>query len=240
MGLGVALLLVGGLAEAVIGLMIKPIIDRVLNPAAPDSDVVLFRFRKGPSLYLNHFFPHSIHNVWAVVSISLLVVFVIKSLAEFGGSTLVQLSGLRALTDLRNQVYAKIIRKPIGFFQHQPTGRVMSAVINDVERARPALSEYLAEVFRQTFSFFGYLSVLLYVDWRMTLGCAIFLPLVAWPIGKLGRKIRYSVESSQNKLGELNQILQETVAGNRVVKAFGMEDFEIGKFGAAAKRLLRE
>jgi subfamily B ATP-binding cassette protein MsbA len=240
MGVGVALLLVVGLAEAVIGLMITPIIARVLNPAAPDSDVVLFSFRNGPSLYLNHFFPHSIHNVWAVVSISLLVVYVVKSLAEFGGSTLVQFAGLRALTDLRNKVYEKIIRQPIGFFQQQPTGRVMSAVINDVERARPALSEYLAEVFRQTFAFFAFLSVLFYVDWRMTLGCGIFLPLVVWPIGKLGRKIRHSVESSQNKLGELNQILQETVAGNRVVKAFGMEDFEIGKFHAAAKRLLRE
>ena len=240
MGLGVALLLVVGVAEAVIGLMIKPIIDRVLNPAAPDSNVVLFSIPHGPAFYLNHLFPHSIHNVWAVVSISLLVVFVAKSLAEFGGSTLVQFVGLRALTDLRNEVYAKIIRQPMGFFQQQPTGRVMSAVINDVERARPALSEYLAEIFRQTFSFFAFLSVLFYVDWRMTLGCGIFLPLVVWPIGRLGRKIRRSVESSQSKLGELNQILQETVAGNRVVKAFGMEDFEIGKFRAAAKRLLRE
>ena len=237
---GVLLLLVVGLAEAVIGLMITPIIDRVLTPSAPDSNVLLFRIPNGPSIYLNHFFPHSIHNVWAVVSISLLVVFVVKSLAEFGGSTLVQFVGLRALTDLRNEVYEKIIRQPIGFFQRQPTGRVMSSVINDVERARPALSEYLAEVFRQTFSFFAFLSVLLYVDWRMTLGCGIFLPLVVWPIGKLGRKIRRSVESSQNRLGELNQILQETVAGNRVVKAFGMEDFEIRKFHAAAKRLLRE
>ena len=240
MGLGVALLLVVGLAEAVIGLMIKPIIDRVLNPAAPDSNVILFSIPHGPTFYLNHLFPHGIHNVWAVVSISLLVVFVVKSLAEFGGSTIVQFVGLRALTDLRNEVYAKIICQPIGFFQQQPTGRVMSAVINDVERARPALSEYLAEVFRQTFSFFAFLSVLFYVDWRMTLGCGIFLPLIVWPIGKLGRKIRHSVESSQNKLGELNQILQETVAGNRVVKAFGMEDFEIGKFRAAARRLLRE
>jgi subfamily B ATP-binding cassette protein MsbA len=202
--------------------------------------VLLFSIPHGPTFYLNHIFPRSIHNVWAVVSISLLVVFVVKSLAEFGGSTLVQFAGLRALTDFRNEVYAKIIRQPIGFFQQQPAGRVMSAVINDVERARPALSEYLAEVFRQTFSFFAFLFVLFYVDWRMTLGCAIFLPLIAWPIGRLGRKIRQSVESSQSKLGELNQILQETVAGNRVVKAFGMEDFEIGKFRAAAKRLLRE
>ncbi|HUL34566.1 MAG TPA: ABC transporter ATP-binding protein [Candidatus Eisenbacteria bacterium] len=240
MTVGVLLLLVVGVAEAVIGLMIKPIIDRVLNPMAPDSDVLLFRIPDGPSVYLNHFFPHSIHNVWAVVSISLVVVFVVKSLAEFGGSTLVQFVGLRALTDLRNEVYAKIIRQPVGFFKHQPTGRVMSTVINDVERTRPALSEYLAEIFRQTFAFVAFVFVLFYVDWRMTLACGVFLPLVVWPIGKLGRRIRHSVASSQDKLGELNQILQETVAGNRVVKAFGMEEFEIRKFHAAARRLLRE
>ena len=241
MSVGIALLLVVGLAEAVIGLMIKPIIDRVLNPAAPDSNVLLFTVpHGGPAIYLNRFFPHSIHNVWPVVSISLLVVFFVKSVAEFGGSTLIQFVGHRALTDLRNKVYEKIIRQPIGFFQSQPTGRVMSGVINDVERARPALSEYLADVFRQSFSFVAFIAVLFYIDWKMTLSCALFLPAVVWPVGRLGHKIRRSVESSQSKLGELNQILQETVAGNRIVKAFGMEDFEVTKFQAAAKRLLRE
>jgi subfamily B ATP-binding cassette protein MsbA len=241
MAAGVALLLVVGLAEAVIGLMIKPIIDRVLNPAAPDSNVLLFTVpHGGPAIYLNRFFPPSIHNVWPVVSISLLVVFFVKSVCEFGGSTLVQSVGLRALNDLRNEVYGTIIRQPIGFFQSQTTGRIMSAVINDVERARPALSEYLADVFRQTFSFVAFLMVLFYVDWKLTLGCGLLLPLVVWPIGKLGRRIRHSVASSQDKLGELNQILQETVGGNRIVKAFGMEEFEIKKFQAAAKRLLRE
>ena len=238
---GVIFLAVSGICEAIIALMIRPIIDRVLTPSAPDSNVLLFTFpHHGPAVYLNRFFPHSIHNVWAVVSISMLVVFFAKSVAEFGGGTLIQYVGHRAITDLRNALYGKIIRQPIGFFQHQPTGRVMSAVINDVERARPALSEYLADVFRQTFLFIAFVAVLLSSDWRMTLGCAVFLPLVLWPVGKLGRSIRHSVQSSQTKLGELNQILQETVGGNRIVKAFGMEDFEARKFRSAAARLLRE
>ncbi|HEY1483595.1 MAG TPA: ABC transporter ATP-binding protein [Candidatus Acidoferrum sp.] len=241
LAVGVVLLAVVGVAEAVIALMIKPIVDRVLNPAAPDSNVLLFQFpHGGPAIYLNRFFPHSVHNVWPIVAISLLVVFLVKSLAEFGGSTLIQFVGHRAITHLRNVVYEKIIRQPIGFFHSQPTGRVMSAVINDVERARPALSEYLADVFRQSFSFVAFIVVLFSIDWKMTLGCSVFLPLVLWPVAKLGRRIRRSVESSQNKLGELNQILQETITGNRIVKAFGMEDFEINKFRAAAKRLLRE
>ena len=241
MGVGIVLLAIVGLGEGLILFMIKPIFDRVLTPTAPDSDLLLFIV---PGLhipiYLNHFFPRSIHNVWTVVSISLLVVYLVKSLAEFGGSTLVQFAGLRALTDLRNKVYAKIIRQPIGFFQQQPTGRVMSTVINDVERARPAVSEYLADVFRQTFTFIFLICGLLYIDWKMTLACGVFLPLILWPVARLGRKIRRSSEVSQSRLGEVNQILQETVTGNRVVKAFGMEDFEIGKFRDASKRLLRE
>ena len=241
MAAGVVLLAIVGVAEGIIMLMIRPIIDRVLNPGAPDSDLLLFTMPNGgPSIYLNHFFPHRIHNVWTVVSISLLIVFLVKSLAEFGGNSLVQWSGHRAITDLRNEVYQKIIRQPIAFFQHQPTGRVMSAVINDVERARPAVSEYLADIFRQSFTFVALIAVLLSIDWKLTLVCGVFLPMILWPVGKLGRRIRRSVESSQSKLGELNQILQETVTGNRVVKAFGMEDSETRKFSVAAQRLLRE
>jgi len=241
MAFGIALLAVVGIAEGVIVLMIVPIFSRVLNPTAPDSNVLLFRVPGGgPAIYLNRFFPHSIHNVWTVVSLSLLIVFVAKSLAEFGGNMFIQFAGHRAINDLRNAVYEKIIRQPIAFFQQQPTGRIMSAVINDVERSRPALSEYLADVFRQTFTFLTLITVLFSIDWKMTLACGIFLPLIVWPVGKLGRHIRRSVERSQSKLGELNQILQETITGNRIVKAFGMEEFEIRKFWLAARRLLRE
>jgi subfamily B ATP-binding cassette protein MsbA len=82
--------------------------------------------------------------------------------------------------------------------------------------------------------------VLVGINWKMALGCALLLPPVAWPIDKFGRKIRRSAENSQTRLGDLSQILQETVSGNRVVKAFGMEQFEIRKFREAGKRLLHE
>ncbi|HUE56218.1 MAG TPA: ABC transporter ATP-binding protein [Candidatus Udaeobacter sp.] len=241
LSLGVMLLAIGALAEGAVALLIAPIVDRVLRPSISDSTVPFFHVPfGGPTIYLDHFFPHRIHNVWTVVSISLLVVFLIKSLSEFAGGTLIQYVGHRAITDLRNAVYARIIRQPIGFFQQQPAGRLISAVINDVERARPALSEYLADVFRQSFVLLVFLLILLRIDWEMTLGCVVLLPLIVWPVGKLGSRIRHSVEKSQTNLGELNQTLQETVSGNRVVKAFGMEDFEIRKFQSAAARLLRE
>jgi subfamily B ATP-binding cassette protein MsbA len=239
--LGVLLLAFVAVAEGLIALIIAPIFDRVLNPAAGDSRLELFRVPfSDRTIYLNQFFPPSIHNVWTVVSIALLIVFLAKAVAEFGGGFLIQAIGHSAITDLRNQLYAKLIRQPIGFFQHQPSGRLISTVINDVERARLALSEYLADIFRQGFGLLVFVAVLLKIDWRMALGSIFLLPMVVWPAGKLGRKIRRSVASSQDRLGELSQILQETISGNRVVKAFGMEDFEISKFRLSAQRLLRE
>jgi len=241
MTLGVVLLMFVALAEGAIALLIAPIVDRVLNPATSDSSIPFFKMPfGGHTFYLNKLFPPSIHNVKNVVIISMVVVFLVKSLSEFAGNVLIQSVGHRAITELRNKVYERVIRQPIGFFQTEPAGRLISAVINDVERARLALSEYLADVFRQVFSLIVFLCVLLQIDWKMTLGSIVLLPMVVWPVGKLGRRIRRSVESSQTRLGELNQILQETVSGNRIVKAFGMEDFEIRKFRKAAARLLRE
>ncbi|GAC1632430.1 MAG: lipid A export permease/ATP-binding protein MsbA [Candidatus Acidiferrum sp.] len=241
MAAGVSLLAIVAVADGVVGLLIAPVFDRVLNPSSADSNVLLFRVPiSGKPFYVNHLFPHSIHNVWTVVVLSLLIVYAIRSISEFAGVATIQYVGHRAITDLRNGVYSRIIRQPIGFFQQQSAGRIFSAVINDVERARLAISEYLAELFLQAFHFPVYLAILLYFDWKMTLACAFLLPIIVWPIAKLGKRIRRSVETSQTRLGELTQILQETVSGNRIVKAFGMEDFEISKFRMASRRLLRE
>jgi subfamily B ATP-binding cassette protein MsbA len=178
--------------------------------------------------------------VGTLFSIAILVLFFGKGVAEFLGNLLVQNAGIAGVTDLRNQVYAKLIRQPIGFFQDNPTGRLLSTVINDVERVRSTISEYMALGFRHVFTLFFLLAVLLATSWKMTLGSMVLLPMVVWPVRTLGKRIRRSTEKIQAGLGELSQILEETVSGNRVVKAFGMEDFEIGKFRDAARRLLRE
>jgi len=241
--LAFAVVLMGfvGLAEGLTALMIRPIIDRVLDPAAPDSSLTLIDlpFLGGP-VTLDSFFPSHIQHVWTVFAISLLVLFFGKALAEFFGNTMIQYVGHAAVTDLRNQVYARLIRQPVGFFQHNPTGRLMSAVISDVERVRGALSEWLADFFRQAFTLVFLLAVLLLLDWKLALMSLVLLPLVVLPVGRIGRRIRQAVQDSQKRLAELSQILQETVSGNRVVKAFGMEEFEAQKFRGTARRLMTE
>ena len=239
--LGVFLLAFVALAEGGVALMLKLAVDYVLKPDVTISRLPLVTLPwSGQVLYLSDYFPPRIHNIATIFAISLVVLVFAKALAEYLGTTQIQYSGLAAVTDLRNQVYARLIRQPIGFFQHHPTGRLISTSINDVERVRYALSEWLADLFQKSFTFVVFVAVLLLINWKMALGCGLLLPLVAWPINKFGRKIRRSAEDSQTRLGDLSQILQETVSGNRVVKAFGMENFEIGKFREAARKLLRE
>ena len=237
---GIVLLAFVALAEVTVALLIRPAFDYVLNPSVVGSTLPLVTLPNGHTIYLNHFLPHSIHNVGTMFAIAVISIFVAKGIAEYLGITQIQYVGQAAVTELRNQVYAKIIRQPIAFFQHHPTGKLLSATINDVERTRIALSENLADLFQKGFALIGFLATMAILNWRMALGTAVLLPLVVVPVGKLGRKIRRSSEHSQTRLGDLSQILQETVTGNRVVKAFGMEGFEIAKFKETARRLLRE
>jgi len=239
--LGVLLLAVVGICEGLVALMIIPAVDQILNPHSTAAKVKLITLPYSHRvIYLNSFLPANIHWVWTVFAICLIVLFFAKAIAEFFGNTMIQYAGHAAVTDLRNQVYDKLVRQPIGFFQHNPTGRVMSAAISDVDQVRSALSEHLADFFQQIFALVAFVCVLLWLNWRLALGSAVIIPLVVYPVGRLGRRIRRSVQSSRSRVADLSEILQETVSGNRVVKAFGMENFEVQKFRDTARRLLRE
>jgi ATP-binding cassette, subfamily B, bacterial MsbA len=238
---GVVLLAVMGAIDGLTALAIKPALDVILNPSSAVQKLALFTVPGTQHVVsLNAFVPSRVHHVWSVFALALLFLFFIKAVAEFLGVTLIQYAGLSSVTDLRNQAYTKVVQQPVGFFEYNPVGRVMSAVVTDIEQMRGAFSEYFADFFRQIFNLFFFVLVLLIIDWRMAIGSAVIIPLVVWPVNKFGRKIRRSAEKSRSRLADISQILQETVSGNRVVKAFGMERFEIARFRQAARSLLRE
>jgi ATP-binding cassette, subfamily B, bacterial MsbA len=241
LSLGVLLIGVMGVVDGLVAFAIKPALDVVLNPHSTLQTLALFTIpRTHHVIYLNSFVPRRIHHVWSVFAVALLLLTLIKGVAEYFGSILIQFVGLSGVTDLRNDVYRKIVLQPVGFFQHNAVGRVMSAVISDIEQMRSAFSDWLADFFRQVFALIAFVAVLLLIDWRMAVGSAVLIPLVVLPVGNLGRRIRRSSEKSRARLADLSQILQETITGNRIVKAFGMEGFEIRKFREAARNLLRE
>ena len=186
---------------------------------------------------LQDFIPSWGNDPWVIVAIAIVFVTVGKGLSEFFGTYSIHYIGQSVVRDLRNSLYSKITYQSLGFFLKNPTGRLMSAVTNDIEKIQHAVSQVAADFLKQIFTLVGLLFVLFYVDWKLTLASLLVLPLVIISSVRLGHTIRITTRSSQNKMGELNNILQETFTGNRIVKAFGMESFEIEKFMVAAQRL---
>jgi len=238
--LAVCLMVVVGACEAITALLIQPIFDRVLSPDSETSGIVLFRIP-----YLNHrvflqdFLPHWVHNVWTVVAFAIIGVALAKGISEFLATYFINFIGHSVVRDLRNLLYSKIIAQSIAFFHRNPTGRLMSAITSDIERIQIAVSQTAADMLKQSFTLVGLLGVIFYVDWRLAAISMILIPLVVFPSAKLGRYIRASSRSSQDRMGELNNVLQETFSGIRIVKAFAMEPFEIEKFKTTTRRLLR-
>jgi len=238
----VAILLMAlvGACEALTALLIKPVFDRVLAPGTDAGKIVLFQWPfGGRAIYLQSFFPARIHNAWTIVALAIVTVTLIKGISEFLATYFINFIGHSVVRDLRNLLYSKIIQQSMAFFTRTSTGRLMSAVTSDIERIQYAVSQTAADFLKQSFTLLGLLGVLFYMDWRLALGSLILVPLVVLPSHNIGRYIRVSSRSSQDKMAELNNVLQETFSGIRIVKAFGMELSEVEKFKATTRRLLR-
>ncbi len=238
LSVSVLLMATVGACHGLVVLLIGPVFDRVLNPQSADAPVVLYKAPVlGIEVFLDDLVPAMIHNVWTMVAFGIIVVFLIKGLCDFFGNYLVNFVGLAGVRDLRSDVYGVVLNQSPAFFQKQHTGKLMSSLVNDIEKIQVALSHILADLLRQTFIVFALLWVLIQTDWVLAAVSLTVLPFVLLPTARIGKRIRKSTRRAQDDLAEMTQILQETIAGNRVVKAFSMENFEIGRFREAADRL---
>ena len=227
-----------GAAHSMMALLVGPIFDYVLNPTSANTQVLLFTvpiFKH--EVYLNQFVPAGISNILNKVAFAILVVFLVKGVCDYFGNYLVNYVGVSAVTDLRNRVFEKVIRQSSQFFEANSTGKLMSSIMNDIEKIQVATSHILADLLRQVFIVLGLLFVLLHNDWKLGLVSLTVLPFVLAPTARLGRRIRRTTRRAQDDTAELNQILQETLSGHQVVKAFGTEAYEASRFRAAARRL---
>lgn len=186
---GIVLVAYVAAAEGTIAFLVKAAVDSVLHPEKFISELPLVTLPwNNQTIYLNRFFPSSIHHVWTLFSFSVLFLFASKAIAEYLGMTQMQYAGLSAIRDLRNAFYEKVIRQPMGFFLHNPTGRIISVAMNDIERVRFALSDYLTDLFVKSFTFIAFVIVMLILDWKLALATTILLPVVVLPVNKLERK----------------------------------------------------
>jgi subfamily B ATP-binding cassette protein MsbA len=234
----VVLMMFVGAAQAVTAKLIGPIFDRVLNPQSPDAPVVLFTFLHH-QLTLSDLLPSWIHNVWRMVAIAILAVFLVKGVCDYCGNYLINYVGFSAVTDLRQAVFERVLHQDAQFFENNSTARVMSSIMNDLEKIQVAMSHILADWLRQSFTALALLFVVLQTDWRLAIVALTVLPFVLVPTIRLGKRIRRTTRRAQDDAAELNQVLQETLSGNQVVKSFGAEEIESNRFNDRAQRLRR-
>jgi subfamily B ATP-binding cassette protein MsbA len=174
-----------------------------------------------------------------MVAFALVTATVLKGIFDYVGTVLVNYAGFGMITDLRDDLYNAILRSSAAFFTKHTTGTLLSTIINDIEKVQYAMSSVLAEFLQQFFTFVFVAAVVVRLGGWLSLVLLAFVPLIWISSRKIGRQVRSTTRGGQDKLAEVQNILHETITGNRIVKAFGMENWEAGRFRAAAGRLFR-
>src|SRR6476619_3155879 len=229
-----------GLLDAFSVLLIGPILDRVLNPGTPEREMQLFRLPGSHHpIYLQQFVPSHFQNPWTVVAFALVAATILKGILDYAGTYLVNYAGFGMITDLRNDLYNSILRRSAAFYQKHTTGSLVSTIVNDIERVQFAMSNVLAEFLQQFFTLIFTAAVVVLLGGKLAWVLLLFVPVIVYSAGKIGRRVRHTTRRGQDQLADIQNILHESITGNRIVKAFSMESWEISRFRKAAQRLFR-
>jgi subfamily B ATP-binding cassette protein MsbA len=148
-------------------------------------------------------------------------------------------AGLATVKDLRDRLMDSLIAQTAGYYQRQPSAVLMSRVTNDVEQINNAISDRLADLLQDFFAVIGFLILVFSLNFRLALVTFLLAPVLLGPIVHFTRRLRHRSHQSQERLGDMNAVVDEVLKGYRVVQAFGMQAFESGRFRDATRRHFR-
>ena len=208
----VCMILLSGI-NALIAYMVKPAIDEI--------------FLKKDSTML------------AVIPFALILAFLLKGSFDYGQEYLMGYVGNRVVTDIRDALYRHTQHLSLAFFHQITTGMLMSRIANDIGVLQRSVSDSIAKVMMNCFLIIGLTGVAFYQNWRLACICFLILPWVMIPITRFGKKSKRYSRRSQEKIGHISTFLTETISGNRIVKAFCMENYENARFADENNRLFR-
>jgi subfamily B ATP-binding cassette protein MsbA len=229
-----------GLLDAFRVLLVGPIFDNVLHPGDGHNGISLFdkfsaRFHIDPQSFI----PAHLHNDWTIIAFAFVSTTLLKGICDYTGTYLANYAGFGMITDLRDDLYEAILRRSTSFFQKHATGTLLSALINDIERVQYATASVLSDFLQQIFTLIFTIGVVIFLGGKLAWILLLFVPVVAGSIRRIGRGVRQTTRKGQDKLAEIQNILHETITGNRIVKAFNMEFWEVLRFRQAGRRLFR-
>ena len=234
----VLLLAAVGALDAFRVVLLGPIIDKVFNPSSPGKELKLFTIPGSQrAVELQDYIPRHFSNPLTVVVIALVASAIVKGLCDYAGTYLVNYAGFGLIRDLRNKLYDRILRRSIAFFSRNTTGTLVSTVVNDVDKVQVTLTIAMAEFLQQFFTFFFLVGVVIVTGHQLAWILLLFIPFVILSFRRIGLRVRHTTRRGQDKLADIQNILHETITGNRIVKAFSMEQWESRRFRDAAKRL---
>ncbi|HVP76996.1 MAG TPA: ABC transporter ATP-binding protein [Thermodesulfobacteriota bacterium] len=174
-----------------------------------------------------------------LLPILLILLYLLKGIFNYGQAYFMNFVGLRIIADVREKLYNHLQTLSLSFFTKTPTGIIISRITNDVTLIQGAVSSTTAGVFKDIFTFFGLVSVAFLQSWKLAVIAYIIFPLAIIPIRGFGKKMRKFARRGQQRMGLLTTFLHETITGNRIVKAFNMEEYEKRRFTEENDRLFK-
>jgi len=249
-GAGILLGIAGALMSVVL-LTLQPIVDEVFvggraaaaaapaasAPQADGSRFDLLRWVKG-AIPKDRILAWAKDRAYVEVPLLLAAIVGLQAVLLYFGQYLVMKAGTSVIRDLRGDLHEAITFQSLRFFQANPTGTILSRILADVARLQKVSTDVFADFVRVGGSMPFTIAAALMLDWKLTLVAMIALPLLAYPMVKLSKRLRKASTRSQERQGETASLLAETLAGAKVVQGFGMERFEIRRFREALDRML--
>lgn len=165
---------------------------------------------------------------WIVLSI--IVVFVIRGIAYYGQSYLMNYVGQRVIIDIRKAVFEKLQRLSMSFYDKHKTGTIMSYVTNDVSALQSAMVDNVVEMITETVILVASIVMMIYLDWKLFLVTFATFPVVLFFIDNFGKRIRKSGSRIQEAAADITSVLQEVASSPRVIKSFVREGYEVDRF----------
>jgi subfamily B ATP-binding cassette protein MsbA len=175
--------------------------------------------------------------IW--IPIAVIVIYMIKGICNYTQTILMSFIGQRIVADLRNNLYRQMQMQSLSFFTINPTGILMSRITNDVGYVQGAVSEAVTSLLKDSFTLMCLVFVIFYRDWQLAIIAMFVFPLTIYPISRFGKKMRNIATRTQVTMGSLTTLLQETISGTRIVKAFSMEEYENQRFAKENEHLFK-
>ena len=225
--LGLAFGIAYGILTSVLPLTVLQVSNFIFRGAAPNPRMVMAHremLNIGPKI-------DSI--LWICLLIPL--VMTIRSLCSYGNAYYMNWVSNKVVNDVRNQLFAKVVRHSMDFFNRMQTGFLMSRIANDTRSLQQALSSVSSDVFKQPVTIVGAVIVLLLIDWKFTVVSLVLFPICIVPIRIFGRRARQAVQLDQRGAALMSVTMQESFAGIRVIKSFAREDQQEKSFRRSAQ-----